>query len=335
MNSIKTSYHILFWIFFYIIQLFADLSNLYDKEVLYFELWSNAIFTLLVMPLVYLNVLYLIPKHFLNKKYFLYFSINLVAFIAINFVYVFIESQWMDGFMFSGFSPGIEYEYFLFSLVEFVLVVGAILFIWIAFQQIQMREKMNAIEKESREAQLKLLRSQVQPHFLFNALNNINFLITSQPDKASDLLLKLSDLLRCQLYETDNEWVTVQEEIKNLENYIALEKVRLPENVPLKVDFDVNNATMKIPPFLLLPLVENAFKHSVHAQGRSVEFYLESHENSLTFISKNTIGTDGKKVGGLGLENLKNRLEMLFPENYTFDIDQKDNIFTVELKLNA
>lgn len=324
-------YHILFWLLFYLIQVLSgiDFSDFTSK----YNFLSDTVFTIFLSILVYANILWLLPKLFFRKKYFIYSAFNLTFSFIISYLNTYIQVSYIDKIILEGLIE-LGYEYVFFSFLEFILYLGAILFLWIAFQQVKVRGEMAKIEKEHKEAQLQLLRSQTQPHFLFNALNNIHFLISNQPEKASDLLLKLSDLLRYQLYETQNECVLLKDEIQNLKNYIALEKIRLSDDVSLKVDLDSLNSDLKIQPFLLLPLVENAFKHSTNSENRWIEIKLKTVENTLLFTTRNTVGKRTKtQVGGLGLKNLRERLEMLFSENCSLEIEEEQGVFTAQLKI--
>lgn len=322
-----------FWLVFF---LFLFLS-----EYKYVDFWQNGIdkiiYTIFICGLVYLNTLYLIPNFFFKKKYLSYFlSIILVTFLA-SYVYSNIESIIFE-------VPSIEYELFkkdllfhldfIYPLIEFTILVGAISSILIAFQQIKIREQLINTEKERVSSQLELLKSQTNPHFLFNVLNSLNFLIFKNQEKASGVVIKLSDLLRYQLYETDSNMVSLQKELNHINNYIDLELMRIGENLSYSSNLKEQFINIEIPPFLLLPLVENSFKHSANISDRFIDFSLKVSSSELIFTTKNSIGKSlEKSSGGLGLKNLRKRLQLLYPQKHTFDIEENEGVFINKLKI--
>ena len=193
-------------------------------------------------------------------------------------------------------------------------------------------------KKQAKEAKLNLLKEQLNPHFLFNTLNNLYGISISKSEKLPDLLLKLSELLRYGLYETNDSIVPIEKEISYLENYIALEKIRLenPNKVQLKKEGNFSGKT--IPPLLLIVFVENAFKHGSKAKGSSIELSLIAMENNLKFICKNDYQKElkpklPKKNSGIGLKNVKQRLQLIYPKSHNLKITQGEKFYTVELNI--
>jgi two-component system, LytTR family, sensor kinase len=194
---------------------------------------------------------------------------------------------------------------------------------------------------EKKQAELLFLRSQINPHFLFNTLNNIYSLSQYQPQLVSESVLRLSKILRYLLYETSNEFITIDKEIKILTDYIDLEKLRYNEAVTIDFNYEIEDLSEMMPPLLLIPLVENAFKHGVSiARGkRFVDVKCVVKERELNFVVKNSIpignaSTDYSETkDNIGLSNLKRRLSLLYKE---FDLvtQQRDSIFTAVLKIN-
>lgn len=186
--------------------------------------------------------------------------------------------------------------------------------------------------------ELDILKSQIEPHFLFNTLNNIYRLVIDN-DKASSTVLKLSDLLRFSLYESNNKLISIIKVVEFLENYIELEKIRHHQNVNIKYDFSlIENKNFQIAPLLFINFVENAFKHGVHhtIESTFVCISLSQKNDELVFNISNKIPTltnKPKNTGGMGIENVRRRLQLLYPEQHTIKITNINNIFTVNLKI--
>lgn len=199
-------------------------------------------------------------------------------------------------------------------------------------------EKSNLI-KLNTELELNFLKAQINPHFLFNSLNNIYALALQKSDRSPEMILKLSDLMRYMLYEYNVPLINLDRELKFLNDYIDLEKIRHGEKA--KINFTLSGETLdkQIPPLLLIPFVENAFKHGINAQFNSawvnVDMKLDTPENDFIFtISNNKPLVPEKKqqaAGGIGIENAKKRLEMIYPNKHTLSIDSPLDTFIVSL----
>lgn len=322
-----------FWLLFLAFQISSD----YKVVALNKNIISNVVYTVFICGLVYVNVKYLIPKLFFKQRYFQYLLSIFVTAFVVNYVHLKVEELIFD---YSSLNESIllddnfSISNFVYPFIEILVVVGAISSILIAFEQTKIREQLIRIEKENINTQLAMLKSQTNPHFLFNVLNSIHFLIHKSPDKASDTLLKLSDLLRYQLYETGTEFVLLQNEINHINNYIDLELMRIGDAVTFSSNLKSINTNVKVPSFLLLPLVENSFKHSANVVDRFINLQLTINEKELLFITKNTKGKPlESSSGGLGLKNLRQRLELLYPEKHTFSITETEDVFTTKLKI--
>lgn len=202
----------------------------------------------------------------------------------------------------------------------------------------RLRFEGQQVKLEKQQAELLYLRSQVNPHFLFNTLNNIYSLSQYQPELVSESVLRLSKILRYLLYETSNDLVTIEKEIKILTDYIDLEKLRYSESVSIDFTFDIDDFSEMIPPLLLLPLVENAFKHgvSVSRGTRFVEVKCVVKKNKLHFTVKNASSSTSEyreTEDNIGLSNLRRRLTLLY-KSFEFVTERKESIFTVDLKID-
>lgn len=196
---------------------------------------------------------------------------------------------------------------------------------------------------EQKQGELNLLHTQLSPHFLFNTLNNLYALSLTQHEKIPNLLLKLSELLRYSVYETSQPFIPLMEELQYINNYISFEKIRIGERLNLKSDIEeIHSREIKIAPMLLIVFIENAFKHSKNSFdkiifidvslkiiGENVMFTISNSCNSLK--EDNIMRTDS----GLGLENVKRRLELLYADEYSLNEESSTNFYSVKLQLKA
>ena len=206
------------------------------------------------------------------------------------------------------------------------------------YNYIKLRQATQQLRIEKQEAELNYLRSQTNPHFLFNTLNNIYSLARDKSDLAPESILRLSKILRFMLYETGGEYIAIEQELKIISDYIALEKLRYDESLRVNFNHDIEDMKQALPPLLLIPLVENAFKHGV-AETRHqpfVDIHLSVKQRRLIFFVKNSIEAFPEQGGlkeNIGLTNLRRQLELLYKE-YNLSIQQSDSVFTATLKIN-
>ncbi len=237
-------------------------------------------------------------------------------------------------FSLSGDLKGRIYDNFI---PHFFLVIAGASF-KLMFDQLNLQKKMAELGKEKAEAELNFLKSQINPHFLFNSLNAVYFLIDKNNPDARQALHKFSDMLRYQLYEANGEKIPIEKEIDYLRDYVHLQQLRKDENY--KVQFncsqDVNN--FSIEPLLLMPFVENAFKHISHKTNGNnfVKLDLTRSNGYFEFAVENSrekgIYTT-EQHGGIGMNNVKRRLELLYPDTHQLNIVDDTDIFKINLKL--
>lgn len=200
-----------------------------------------------------------------------------------------------------------------------------------AEQEDQMKNtKINQLQTE-----LKYLRSQINPHFLFNGLNTVYGHISPDNSQARDMMVQFSDLLRYNLYEADVDQISLQKEIKYLRNYVDLEKARSNENVRVSLNIDIENADSKIAPLIFMAFVENAFKHA--SRGDNIENRITidvvEKKNRISFNCQNTYEEGDNGKGGIGLTNAVRRLDLLYKDKYKLEIDKSNGLYNVHLDL--
>jgi hypothetical protein len=203
--------------------------------------------------------------------------------------------------------------------------------------QLRMQHKQSELQKKNIQLEMNFLKSQIHPHFLFNTLNNIYSLINyHENDKAREMVSGLSSLLRYSLYDGKSEFIFLDKEIAMIRDFIGLEEVR-SDNLHLDVNIPEDIPAAKIPPFLLLPLVENAFKHGANSQlsNPCIKIEMEILDQHLWLQVRNCFDPEyrRKNSGGLGLSNMRKRLDYYYPSNYLLEINEKEDIHTATLKL--
>ncbi|MFK7813360.1 MAG: sensor histidine kinase [Maribacter sp.] len=314
----KIAQNLFIWFFLFLIFMTA-IQN--DNRV-FASLFAIA----LLAPPVYVNNLFILP--FFKKSIGVFVSLFLLNTLIFTVVSVSILNYVSDvAFAWS--------RYFNF-LGIMVLALTFAATIKIARDSFTRRQK-------EKEAELKLLKAQLNPHFLFNTLNNLYGLSVIKSDKLPELMLKLSDLLRYSLYETKEVIVPFEKELTYLENYISLEKIRLEDKTDISLIKKGNFSSTQIAPMLLIVFVENAFKHlgAIRGEHSHVEVNIKGNSNVLEFNCSNTINTNTKleanlEIGesGIGLKNAKKRLALIYPKKHKLSITQNNLEYIVNLKLH-
>lgn len=264
------------------------------------------------------------------KEYVLVFLIN---FTLLNITHTFIQFyvNLNDTFRW-GESALINVVVSLILFLYYTLVRNGILFKSFIEQNLQLEK----VKVDQLETELKFLKSQYHPHFLFNALNTIYFQVDDKNGEAKQSIEQLSDLLRYQLYDIEKE-VRMEQEINYLRSYIAFQQLRMTERLVLDLYFDPELKDRKIHPLLFQPLIENAFKYVRGEYRIQLEMKLDGRE--IQFEITNSISqsqsSNNKKGKGIGIENLKRRLDLLYPDKYNLEIKQTDNLFVAKLIIST
>jgi two-component system, LytTR family, sensor kinase len=206
------------------------------------------------------------------------------------------------------------------------------------YNYVKLKQSAKQLRIEKQEAELNHLKSQTNPHFLFNTLNNIYSLARDKSDLAPESILRLSKILRFMLYETSGAYIAIEQELKIITDYISLEKLRYDDSLRINFNYDIEDMRQALPPLLLIPLVENAFKHGVSETRNQpfVDIHLSVNKRQLSFIVKNSTETfsgEGNVKENIGLSNLRRQLELLYTD-YNLSVQQGESVFTTILKIN-
>jgi sensor histidine kinase YesM len=321
--KLRILYHLAFWGFFTLLFLQQN-----PKVVLQdFLAW----FTILGVStmVVYTNLYLLFPKFFFTKKYSIYFLllVLIIGLGALSLKLLFPSGN-------TSFSIPI-FQHFI-NLFFFVVITSSFKFYR---EFVKKQELLIKSENEQLKTELSLLKAQVNPHFLFNTLNNLYGLILQKnTEQAAEITLKLSDLMRYVLESSKTEKVSLQKEVKFLEDYLALEKIRLAQQAVIRLEVSGIEKKVLVAPLLFIPLVENAFKHGLQTLSKDsfAHFSLSIQGNELYFEAHNSVGKtiENQAKSGTGLDNLRKRLALIYPTKHFLEIEEKENSFKVTLQIS-
>ena len=317
---------------------YLSTQDLSATKTSFFVVWG-----LFQSPLViyFLNFYVLGPCLFFKRRYWWFTLLNLVLIIGLNiqFFYVFFNRNNLPNMpemspnMWIGFFSG-----FLMFLVLNCMVAAIALAIRHVIRTRQIKQQLKDEKAKNTEAELAWLKNQINPHFLFNTLNNISSLTQIDPDAAQDAIAQLSDLLRYAMYETNKKTVPIQGEVEFMRNYISLMKLRCNEKTTVNYQLSIVNYQLEVAPLLFISLIENAFKHGVSSSRPSkIDIRLEQTDDRLVFTCDNTNypKDDADRSGsGIGLENTRRRLDLMYADRYTWEQSLQGDIYHVRITLS-
>ena len=331
--------HLVFWaLSFFLFLNFFKTPGAKPEKIDYIY---TVLFQLSLVPAVYLNLELLLPKFGNRKRAFLY--IVLLATIVVLFA-------WLNYNFFAQWSAKVFPDYFFISYFTFkeiiffftiYVIITSLLKLsksWFLVSELQ--KELLEKEKQKTEVELKALKAQINPHFFFNTLNSIYSMALDKDERLPTTILQLSELMRYFLYESNDNFIPLEKELTVVNNYISLQKIRSGKQLTIEIKNSGDINGQKIAPLLLITFLENAFKHSTKG-GNERSFILLDiaiENNKLTFSVENNkaiideIKTNGH--GGLGLENVKRQLELLYPGKHSLTINDDPNNFKVKLQLN-
>jgi sensor histidine kinase YesM len=321
------------------------LGDLHSLPITFWQAAGNNAWRMLYITLINFTFLEYAGPFILRKRRFLVYNIVLGA--AIVWMFCIIWSYGLYVWRLLGINLHIYSSIGTFKSKEAAIAaqmgfsVGSIFFFGTVrhiYNYVKLRQAAQQLRIEKQAAELNYLKSQTNPHFLFNTLNNIYSLARDKNDLAPESILRLSKILRFMLYEAGGEYIAIELELKIINDYIALEKLRYDESLDINFNYDVEDMKQALPPLLLIPLVENAFKHGA-SETRShpfVNIHLSVNKRQLTFSVKNSaesvLGQEGIKEN-IGLSNLRRQLALLYTD-YELSVRQADSVFTANLKIN-
>ena len=330
-------YHAFGWLAFLLMLVLSDWRG--GEITFWTSLASQSINLVFYMVMVYFNVLYLFPKYLRTGRYAMYaLTLFGVAFaltpLKLMVKYVLFAR---DGGVRADILENLDSYFASMFLVAGLSTIGKIMLDWVT--QNQKRQKA---KNESMQSELRFLKSQINPHFLFNTLNSLYALTLKKDDKAPDIVIKLSEMMRYMLYECNEPKVPLRKEINYLQNYLDLERLRQRKGIEIRLDVSGQVSDQMVAPLLFIPFLENSFKHGVNAnisdgfvnarlavEGRELSFTLENSKGSVMPGQLHA----GRPSGGIGLVNVRRRLDLLYPGNYDLTVSETPDTYTVRLDL--
>jgi len=315
-NISKILIHVLFWALFIFASLFV-FSNFYWRENPFLQ------YLFILVVIVYANNLLLLPFFVKKKLYVLYTFVFAIISVAATMLYCYAFAE-------CGCSPmKCLSDYLWQTLVPLIFFS----FTWMLYRFLEEQDDLETMKKQHTEMELKFLKSQINPHVLFNNLNTIYSYSIEKPEETPELILMLSDNLKHVLYESNSELISLEKELSFLDNYIKFQKIRTEGVKRIHYKKSVDNLNYQIAPLLLITIFENAFKHSTLNSDININLVVEN--GVLDCICENDfdetkVTTDDFKIG---LQNLEKRLQLIYKDNFEYHIT-KNSTFKVHLKLN-
>ncbi|MGE5356752.1 MAG: sensor histidine kinase [Deltaproteobacteria bacterium] len=330
--------HILFW--FSYLFIFSLLNTLNYPDVSLPELMiRTGIYSLPIdITATYFTIYFLMPQFLYKRKYFTFLGLFIfsaaffIILTQISMYYLYVPRYYPDK---AFFHPFWDFPYYYYIVATYSIVILAAS-IKLAKRWIISKDRESELVNQSLKSELSMLKLQISPHFLFNTLNNIDSLILKDSEKASEAVIKLSEIMRYMLYESQQQSVPLEREIQYLQNLIELQQLRLTKSNFIQMSIKGSVDNKRIPALLFVPFIENAIKHcdkNVDSPGIIID--IEIFINGLKFAISNFISTTNYKdpEGGIGLANVKRRLELLFPGMHSLDIRNDGIKFEVDLIL--
>lgn len=328
-------YHVVFWAVL-IVPFSIALGG--KPGFSYWQSLLNVSLEALVYALiVYVNILVLIPNYLQKRKYGEYFLILSLCILLTVPLHSLVD--YLGFYREQGFDESINYwRLLLLSFINITVMLALTTALKFGKAWFRHQQEKQQLEKEKLQAELQFLKSQINPHFLFNTLNNLYSLTLKKSDSAPELVLKLSEMMRYMLYNSNDKMVPLEMEINYLKNYIDLERIRQVEKTRINVELDGHINGQQIAPLLFIPFLENSFKHGVNnnIDAGWVEVNLTVNKDDLVFTVANNKPKKPRPIEGghgIGLKNVQRRLQLLYPDKHSLVIEDTPEIYRTHLKL--
>jgi sensor histidine kinase YesM len=291
------------------------------------------IFHLTIMAAVYFNLKVLIPRFFKNSK----FNRYLLSAFGLSVTAAILNYSIFNFFI----DPLIPSLYFIsyFKIWELILIMVAYLLFTSVLFLVGQYALMLIANRDAARSELSALKAQINPHFLFNNLNTIYSMSSQKDERTPEVILKLSDFLRYILYDTSFETIPLEKEVDIIRTYIGLQEERInPQITKIMLNLEGDFSSVSIPPLLLLPLVENCFKHGIGKDLSTINIYVGYDGTQLIFKTENNIAprekTDAEETGGIGIRNVEKRLNLIYPQQHSLQYHEIEGVFLLEMKID-
>lgn len=320
-----------------------------------FIAWGFYVNAFIIGVIFYINYFWLVPKFYMNNKKALFFLLAVVVVICFYFVLDYSNQIFHNPDRGRRVAEEIEQEtreprfrrppFKLMQIYGYTLLSVVIVGFSIGLRAIEQytasEKRQKELEKEKLNSELAFLKNQVSPHFFFNTLNNIYSMVAINTEDAQASILKLSKLMRYLLYESEHGETMLSAEVEFMRNYIDLMQLRVSQKVDIQINLPKLSNDIKIPPLLFIPFIENAFKHGISYREKSfIHVDMTTSDDKVYFTCKNSVAKEkaekrDENHSGIGLENVKKRLNLLFAGKYDLNIDSSDEVFSVNLEIET
>ncbi|WP_043706913.1 sensor histidine kinase [Tenacibaculum ovolyticum] len=339
-RTISRKYHIIFWLIYFIFNVIRWGSYFDDY---WYSIKSNLVEFPLHIILVYTNVYYFIPKFLITKKYktyvtLLFLALGLLYTIRTGLNYILVTKDiWPET---DAYQQAFTFNHIVAVTIGELYVLALATAIKLTIDWVNQKDRIETLRKEHLKSELNFLKSQIQPHFFFNTLNNLYALTLEKSDIAPDVVLKLSDIMQYVIYDVKKSKVNLLNEIEYIQNYADLELLRCHKNAQININLKGNISNAKIPPLVFLSFIENCFKHG---NKNNSDFYIcidieKKENNSLILNIENSFeptNSFAKKrlKSGIGNSNTKRRLDLIYKDQYSLKIMETKKVFTINLQI--
>ena len=335
--SIPIKYHIIFWGSYFIFNV-VRWGSYYEDY--WYSFKSNLVTFTMAVILVYVNIYLLIPKFILKKKYkryVLYFIISLCLFYVIRteLIYLFInENVWPES---ESPQKAYSFNHIVVVFLSGIYEVGLVTTIKLTIDWVFEKQRNEQLKKSQLKSELNFLKTQIQPHFFFNTLNNLYALAIEKSDRTPEVILKLSKIMQYVLYDAKSSEISLLKEINYIHSYLELEKLRYGDSIKSELSIKGNVDNLDFPPLLFLPFIENCFKHGAKNNDTTIiNINFEKINDELLFKVENNFNVSNNTIEskhGIGIENVKRRLQLLYDTDFTLKTVVLGDKYLVSLKI--
>jgi sensor histidine kinase YesM len=325
--------HVSFWLLYFGYR-FYDISQYLGGQRAFTYLGIQIFFSIIGS---YVHYFFVLPHLFGERKIGVYFLKLIAVLGVVVFTRIMTENE-----IFSQMMPNEKYYQSVrvnrvvsttWDIMTFLIFTGMIRF---TLDWFNLENNKRQLENEKLVAELNYLKAQINPHFLFNTLHNLNYLVYAKSDKATDVIIRLSNIMRYMIYDASKERVPVQKEIAYMNDYIHLESIRLNQSFRLTFDIEGKAEPAEIAPLLMLTFLENAFKHGVSDQETNcwIKVYLKISTNQIHYqVSNRVLPNTRNEKSGFGLENVVKRLQLAYPDKHELNIMNENDVYRIDLTL--
>jgi len=328
----RYAFHLLFWVMYAVFMVLFSQGYIETKGWL-FSMMPVSLYIVLMAILVYGHTFVLIPRFLEQKKIALY-VIGLVLLVSFYTLAESVNQQFWNSIIYPKDTSTVPSYFVWNTFYAFCFILNSTL-LYFTQKWSEQRQQVKNIQISQLQTELKYLRAQINPHFLFNGLNTIYGTIDIDNEEARNMVVQFSDLLRYNLYDADTDFVEIGKEAVYLENYIALQKARSNSNLKIELEIEISDKSLKIAPLIFVAFVENTFKYTTrNLPENNISIFLTQNGKRIIFECRNSYIEQANDTRGIGLVNVMRRLELLYKDQYTLEIKKENGIYETRLTID-